>query len=40
VLNRIALVHNGTLENYVELKEELIEKGVTFTSETDSEVIA
>lgn len=37
---RVAVVHNGTLENYVELKEELISKGVQFSSETDTEVIA
>ncbi|MFV0394625.1 MAG: glutamine--fructose-6-phosphate transaminase (isomerizing) [Coprobacillaceae bacterium] len=35
----ISLVHNGIIENYRELKEELIEKGFTFQSETDSEVI-
>src|SRR3989344_398199 len=34
-----ALVHNGIIENYLELKEELIEKGVVFSSDTDSEVI-
>jgi glucosamine--fructose-6-phosphate aminotransferase (isomerizing) len=36
----IAIVHNGIIENYKELKEELIEKGHKFRSETDSEVIA
>ncbi|MCX8084314.1 MAG: glutamine--fructose-6-phosphate transaminase (isomerizing) [Calditerrivibrio sp.] len=36
----IALVHNGIIENYLELKKELIEKGYIFTSETDTEVIA
>ena len=35
----VAIVHNGTLENYVNLKEELIEKGYCFKSTTDSEVI-
>ena len=35
----IAIVHNGIIENYKELKECLIEKGHLFTSETDSEVI-
>lgn len=38
--NRIALVHNGTIENYAELKAELQKYGVTFKSQTDSEVIA
>lgn len=39
--NSIAIVHNGIIENYQELKEWLInEKGVHFKSETDSEVIA
>ena len=38
---KIAIVHNGIIENYIELKQELIEKhNITFTSETDSEVIA
>lgn len=36
----IAIVHNGIIENYKELKEELIEKGHKFSSDTDSEVIA
>ncbi len=34
-----ALVHNGVIENYLELKEELINKGYKFKSDTDSEVI-
>ena len=37
---KIAIVHNGIIENYATLKKWLIEKGCTFTSETDSEVIA
>ncbi|MDN4593644.1 glutamine--fructose-6-phosphate transaminase (isomerizing) [Polycladomyces subterraneus] len=37
---RFAVVHNGIIENYLELKEELQEKGRVFTSETDTEVIA
>ena len=37
---RIALVHNGIIENYLELREELVKKGVQFTSQTDSEVLA
>lgn len=35
-----AIVHNGIIENYMELKEELLEKGYRFKSETDSEVVA
>src|SRR3954471_18733817 len=37
---RIALVHNGIIENYVALKKFLSEKGHTFTSQTDTEVLA
>src|SRR5690606_31098909 len=37
---KISVVHNGIIENYITLKEELIAKGYTFTSETDTEVIA
>jgi glucosamine--fructose-6-phosphate aminotransferase (isomerizing) len=36
----IALVHNGIIENYEELRDELRNLGYTFTSETDTEVIA
>lgn len=36
----ISLVHNGIIENYAELKKMLIEQGHTFSSETDTEVIA
>jgi len=36
----ICLVHNGIIENYEPLREDLIEKGYTFQSDTDSEVIA
>lgn len=36
----IALVHNGIIENYQEIKEHLLQKCVTFTSDTDSEVVA
>ncbi len=35
----IAVVHNGIIENYLELREELIERGHRFISETDTEVI-
>ncbi len=38
--DNIALVHNGIIENYQELKAELIKKGYVFTSDTDTEVIA
>lgn len=37
---RIALVHNGIIENYAELKAELIAEGVEMTSQTDTEVLA
>ena len=36
----IALVHNGIIENYLEIKEHLQKLGVVFTSDTDSEVVA
>ncbi|NJE08730.1 glutamine--fructose-6-phosphate transaminase (isomerizing) [Thermococcus sp. M39] len=36
----IAIVHNGIIENYLELKEELLQKGHKFKSDTDTEVIA
>lgn len=38
--NRITLVHNGIIENYNTLYNNLVKKGYTFTSETDTEVIA
>jgi glucosamine--fructose-6-phosphate aminotransferase (isomerizing) len=38
--NDIAVVHNGIIENYVPLKEDLVKKGHRFRSETDTEVIA
>lgn len=37
---KFSVVHNGIIENYVELKEELTASGVTFVSETDTEVIS
>ena len=37
--NRIALVHNGIIENYEELRAELLEKGYEFQSQTDTEVL-
>lgn len=38
--SRVMLVHNGIIENYAALKQELLEKGYTFRSETDTEVAA
>ena len=37
---KIAVVHNGIIENYAELKEELIKKGHKFVSNTDSEILS
>ncbi|MCY1674082.1 glutamine--fructose-6-phosphate transaminase (isomerizing) [Pseudarthrobacter sp. SL88] len=37
---KLAVIHNGIIENFAELKLELVEKGVTFLSETDTEVAA
>jgi len=37
---KVIIVHNGIVENFVQLKQELIKKGYQFRSETDSEVIA
>jgi glucosamine--fructose-6-phosphate aminotransferase (isomerizing) len=36
----LAVVHNGIIENYAELKQELLAAGYSFTSDTDTEVIA
>ena len=38
--NVVTLVHNGIIENYIELKNDLIKKGYEFKSQTDTEVIA
>src|SRR6188472_989219 len=38
--DRVAVVHNGIIENFRELRQELEGKGATFSSETDTEVIA
>ena len=38
--NSISVVHNGIIENYIDLKKNQIEQGYEFTSETDTEVIA
>lgn len=37
---RITIVHNGIIENYLELKEKLIREGYVFESETDTEVVS
>ncbi|KKN50208.1 hypothetical protein LCGC14_0635040 [marine sediment metagenome] len=37
--NKIAVVHNGIIENFMELRKELIEKGHFFKSDTDTEII-
>ena len=37
---RIALVHNGIIENYMEIKQQLLRHGVVFQSDTDTEVVA
>ena len=37
---KLALIHNGIIENFSELKQELLDTGATFTSETDTEVAA
>ncbi len=37
---KVAIVHNGIIENYQKIKEDLIKKGYKFLSQTDSEVIA
>ena len=36
---RFAMIHNGIIENYAQLKSELISKGYSFTSDTDTEVL-
>jgi len=38
--DRVAVVHNGIIENFEELKKEMLAKGAQFTSETDTEVVA
>ena len=37
--HNLAIIHNGIIENYADLKEKLIAKGVTFQSDTDTEVL-
>lgn len=36
---RLAMIHNGIIENYALIKKELVSKGYTFTSDTDTEVL-
>src|SRR6476659_9727490 len=36
---KMAMIHNGIIENYAQLKKELVNKGYTFRSETDTEVL-
>ncbi|GEP92781.1 glucosamine--fructose-6-phosphate aminotransferase (isomerizing) [Chitinophaga terrae (ex Kim and Jung 2007)] len=36
---KLAMIHNGIIENYVQLKQELLKKGHEFTSDTDTEVL-
>ncbi len=36
---KLAMIHNGIIENYGQLKQELLNKGYTFSSETDTEVL-
>ena len=38
--NKVAIVHNGIIENYQQLKEQQLKQGFKFTSETDTEVVA
>src|ERR1700736_274968 len=38
--NAVAVVHNGVIENYAQLKRQLLDEGVQFHSDTDTEVIA
>ena len=40
VTKNVAVVHNGIIENFAEFKDGLLEKGVIFNSQTDTEVIA
>ncbi|WP_435320306.1 glutamine--fructose-6-phosphate transaminase (isomerizing) [Haloarchaeobius sp. TZWSO28] len=37
--NRVSVVHNGIIENYQSIRDELTTEGITFTSDTDSEVV-
>ncbi|MGL1236418.1 hypothetical protein ACSTKT_23800, partial [Vibrio parahaemolyticus] len=37
--DRVAVVHNGIIENFRELREELEKKGAVFHTETDTEIV-
>ena len=37
--HNLAIIHNGIIENYADIKQKLMEKGVTFQSDTDTEVL-
>ncbi len=37
---RVVVVHNGIVENFLELKEEMSAEGIEFNSDTDTEIIA
>ena len=39
-VNGVSIVHNGIIENYAEIREELLARGAKITSETDSELVA
>ena len=39
ILGTLIIVHNGIIENYASLKKELIHRGFTFHSDTDTEVL-
>ena len=39
IIGDLAMVHNGIIENFAEMKEDLLKKGYTFKSQTDSEVL-
>lgn len=39
-VDRVSIVHNGIIENYMDIKEELAKDNVKFTSDTDSELVA
>ena len=40
LVDAIAVVHNGIIENYLELKEQLLKEGHRFSSETDTEIVS
>lgn len=40
ISGRLAVVHNGIIENFAEIKQKLVAKGYVFTSDTDTEAIA